>query len=72
MKSTESKKIYTIEIDNPPYTGVWYSKHFGEQFEAELKSRGYHDHAGFLVGGVKFVHPVHCKVIAEKIVLLKD
>ena len=66
------KKIYIIELDYPPLNGSWYNNKLGERFEAELRPRGHGNDVGFYVGGNKFINPIHCKIISEKNILLKD
>ena len=68
MMTEREKKIYTVEITGQGQQNGWYRMKVGSIYEAELKARGYKDAVAFYVGGNKFINPIHCKVLSEKII----
>lgn len=63
------QKVYTIQIKmlNNKKSGVWYESKEGDIFEAILKIRS-DGNVAFYVGTNKFINPLNCTVLSEKII----
>jgi hypothetical protein len=66
-KYRDKYKMYTVEIICKPETHNWYYHRVGQVFETTLETLK--NQPSFLVQAGYGIHPMHCKVIAEMVVV---